>query len=181
MHVNAGALHLGRQCQLFGKALGQILRVNTVLPETNSQLRSYNTNEVEAQFVVFCILLHSTFPTSTWQFVTAGYVGTSCSIYFRGAKWEMMREVLKDLKQRNSELNCSIKPECGTKQELEELSSRGSICRVALYEGPLPAALPLWLSSSVISLPPVSPVRNWSGVGTGQDGRWEPTSPALSI
>lgn len=60
MHVNTGALHLGRQCQLFGKALGQILRVSTVLPETNSQLRSYNTNEVEAQFVVFCILLYST-------------------------------------------------------------------------------------------------------------------------
>lgn len=97
-------------------------------------------------------------PTSTWQSVTAGYVGTSHSIYFWGAKWEMIREVLRDPNQENYGLNCSIKPECGTKREVP--------LRRALLQGKqVHVALPLWLSSSVTSLSSVSPVCNCSSVG----------------
>lgn len=67
MHINSGALHLGRWSKLFGKALGQILRVNTVLPEPNLYLRSYKTNEVEAQFLAFGILLYSTCFPHLWD------------------------------------------------------------------------------------------------------------------
>lgn len=46
----------------------------------------------------------------------------------------MIREVLKYVTQGNWEINCSIKAECGTEWKLEELCSRGSICRVAVVE-----------------------------------------------
>lgn len=60
MHVISGALLLVRKSQLFGKTLGQILRVNEGLSETRLQLRPYNTNYAEAQSPMFCILLYST-------------------------------------------------------------------------------------------------------------------------